>query len=88
MAAILRKTYSFIKIMQLKSKLLLRKWSPADKNYCKKFVTKLYLVPIAKGKYPSIRVKIYKTFFFFKFLPLFVSYLLSVCDLYNMPCLS
>ena len=46
---------------------------------------KLYLVSIAKNKYPSIRVKMYQTRFLF--LPLFVLYLLSGCDLFNMPCL-
>ena len=42
---------------------------------------------IAKDKDPSIRVKMHKIYIFL-FLPLFVLYLLSGCDLFNMPCLS
>ena len=44
--------------------------------------TKLYLVSIAKGKDPSIRFKMHETYFLF--LPLFVLYLLSGWDLFNV----
>ena len=47
---------------------------------------KLYLVPIAKNKDPSIRVKMQETFFLF--LLLFALYLLGGCDLFHMSCLS
>ena len=47
---------------------------------------KLYLVSVAKKKDPSTRVKMHPTFFLF--LLLFALYLLSGCELFNMPCLS
>ena len=65
-----------------------RKWSQTDKiteENLSQF-EKLYLVSIAKNKYPSIRVKMHQTFFLF--LPLFAFYLLSGCDLFNMSSLS
>ena len=53
------------------SKLCLRKWGQTDKDYWKKFVTKLYLASIAKDKDPSIRVKMHQIFFlyFFHYFP-------------------
>ena len=39
-------------------------WSQTDKDYWRKFVSKLYLVSIAKDKNPGIRIKIDQTFFF------------------------
>ena len=53
--------------------------------YWKKFVTTFYLVPIAKDKDPSIRVKMHQTYFYF--LLLFALFL-SECDLFYMSCLS
>ena len=44
----------------------------------------MYLVSIAKGKDPSVGVKLYQT----PFLLLFHFYLLSGCDLFNMFCRS
>ena len=73
-------------LVQSYSKLSLKKWSQTDKGYWRKFVTKLYLVSIAKNKDPSIRIKMHQTSFLF--LPLVALYLLSGCDLFNMSCLS
>ena len=56
-----------------------------DKDYWRKTVSKLYLVSITKAKDPSIRVKMYHTFYLF--LSLFALYLVSGCDLFNMSCL-
>ena len=56
------------------SKLKLRKGSQTNKDYWRKFVTKLYLVSIAKNKDPSIRVKIHQTCFL-----LFCHYLPYIC---------
>ena len=52
------------------------------KDYWKKFVTIITSLSIANNKDPSIMVKMHQTFFLF--LPLFASYLLSGCDLFNM----
>ena len=60
--------------------------SQTDKITEENLSQKLYLVSIAKNKDPNIRVKMHQTFFLF--LPLFVLYLLSGCDLFNMSCLS
>ena len=63
--------------------------SQTDKDYWQKFVTKLYLVWIAKDKDPSIGVKMHETFFLF--LPLFFLYQMSGwvnVILFNMSCLS
>ena len=40
----------------------------------------MYLLSVAKDKDPSIRVKMYQTFFLF--LPLFALYQLGGCDLF------
>ena len=87
MAAMVRETYSFIKIMQFVSPNYngengVKKIRLTEEN----FSQKLYLVSIAKKKDPNIRVKMHQTFFLF--LPLFVLYLLSGCDLFNISCLS
>ena len=57
--------------------------SNRDKDYWRKFVTKLYFVSVAKAKDPSIKVKMHQTFFlkFYYYLPyicwMYVIYLTS-----------
>ena len=86
-AAVVRKTYSSIKIMQPLSSNY--NWENGVKQIkiTEEYLSqKLYLVSTAKGKDPSIRVRMHQTFF--SILPLFALYLLSGCDLFNMSCLS
>ena len=47
--------------------------SQTDKDYWRKFVTKLYFVTIARDQNPRIRIKIHQTIFLL--LPLFALYL-------------
>ena len=57
-----------------------------NKDYWRKFDTNMYHVSIAKDKYPTIRVKIYQTFFFI-FTSLCIVYA-EWMNLFNMSCLS
>ena len=80
-AAVVRETYSFIKIMQPISPN--NNWENGVKQT--KIVeehlsqsSKLYLMSIAKDKEPSIRVKMHQIFFFFYFYH-YLPYLASFC---------
>ena len=80
MAAVVRETYSFIKIMQ-----------PISPNYNSENGVKQ--IKIIEENLLQIwilcqllRIKMHQTLFLF--LPLFALYLQSRCDLFNMSCLS
>ena len=74
------KTYS--------SKLWLRKWSQADKDYWRKCVTKLYLLSVTKDKDASIRVNMHQTLFHFHlYLPYicWVDMIYLICLVFRKP---
>ena len=77
-AAVVKETHSFMKIIQPNSQ--------TDKDYWRKFVRKLNLVSIAKNKDPSISVKIDQTFY--NAICLISAEWMSGFDLFNMSFLS